>query len=142
MRRVVVAGRTGRKGSSGFYRYDASGAKRAVDETVYSVIGGERRPIDKAEIADRCVLAMLNEAARCLEEGILRSPRDGDVGAVFGVGFPPFRGGPFRYMDSAGVSRIVERLEDLDVRFPKRFEPARLLADMATAGRSFYSNSR
>ena len=142
MRRVVVAGRTGRKGSSGFYRYDSSGTKGAVDDSIYSVIGGERRPIDKAEIADRCVLAMLNEAARCLEEGILRSARDGDIGAVFGVGFPPFRGGPFRYMDSAGVSRIVERLEDLDVRFPKRFEPARLLADMATAGRSFYSDSR
>lgn len=142
MRRVVVAGRTGRKGSSGFYRYDPSGTKGPVDDSVYTVIGGERRPIDKAEIADRCVLAMLNEAARCLEEGILRSARDGDIGAVFGVGFPPFRGGPFRYMDSAGVSRIVERLEDLDIRFPKRFEPARLLVDMATAGRSFYSDSR
>jgi 3-hydroxyacyl-CoA dehydrogenase/enoyl-CoA hydratase/3-hydroxybutyryl-CoA epimerase len=142
MRRVVVAGRTGRKGSSGFYRYAAGGVKGPVDETVYEVIGGERRPIDKSEIADRCVLAMLNEAARCLEEGILRSPRDGDIGAVFGVGFPPFRGGPFRYMDSAGVDRIVERLEDLNVRFPKRFEPARLLIDMAAAGRSFYAVAR
>lgn len=138
MRRVVVAGRTGRKGSSGFYRYDRSGAKGPVDATIYGVIGGERRPIDKAEIVERCVLAMVNEAARCLEEDILRSPRDGDVGAVFGVGFPPFRGGPFRYMDSVGVSRIVERLEDLNVRFAKRFEPARVLVDMATAGRSFY----
>ena len=142
MRRVVVAGRTGRKGSSGFYRYGVGGEKGPVDESVYSVIGGERRPIDKAEIADRCVLAMLNEAARCLEEGILRSPRDGDIGAVFGVGFPPFRGGPFRYMDSAGVNRIVERLEDLNIRFPKRFEPARLLVDMAAGGRSFYAGPR
>jgi 3-hydroxyacyl-CoA dehydrogenase/enoyl-CoA hydratase/3-hydroxybutyryl-CoA epimerase len=142
MRRVVVAGRTGRKGSSGFYRYAATGEKGPVDQSVYAVIGGERRPIDKAEIADRCVLAMLNEAARCLEEGILHSPRDGDIGAVFGVGFPPFRGGPFRYMDSAGVNRIVERLEDLNIRFPKRFEPARLLIDMAAAGRSFYPGSR
>jgi 3-hydroxyacyl-CoA dehydrogenase / enoyl-CoA hydratase / 3-hydroxybutyryl-CoA epimerase len=142
MRRVVVAGRTGRKGSSGFYRYAANGAKGPVDSSVYSVIGGERRQIDKAEIVDRCVLAMLNEAARCLEEGILRSPRDGDIGAVFGVGFPPFRGGPFRYMDSTGVSRVVERLEDLNVRFAKRFEPARLLLDMAAAGRSFYSGAR
>jgi 3-hydroxyacyl-CoA dehydrogenase/enoyl-CoA hydratase/3-hydroxybutyryl-CoA epimerase len=142
MRRVVVAGRTGRKGSSGFYRYAATGEKGPVDQSVYAVIGGERRPIDKAEIADRCVLAMLNEAARCLEEGILHSPRDGDIGAVFGVGFPPFRGGPFRYMDSAGVNRIVERLEDLNIRFPKRFEPARLLIDMAAAGRSFYPGPR
>jgi 3-hydroxyacyl-CoA dehydrogenase/enoyl-CoA hydratase/3-hydroxybutyryl-CoA epimerase len=142
MRRVVVAGRTGRKGSSGFYRYDPSGTKGPVDESVYAVIGGERRPIDKAEIADRCVLAMVNEAARCLEEGILRSPRDGDIGAVFGIGFPPFRGGPFRYIDSVGVTRIVERLEDLNIRFAKRFEPARLLVDMATAGRSFFAGAR
>ena len=142
MRRVLSAGRTGRKGASGFYRYGEGGVKGSVDETVYAIIGGERRPIEKAEIADRCVLAMLNEAARCLEEGILRSPRDGDVGAVFGVGFPPFRGGPFRYMDSVGVSRVVERLEDLNIRFAKRFEPARLLLDMAAAGRSFYAGSR
>ena len=138
MRRVVQAGRTGRKGGKGFYRYDEAGKKGDVDETIYQVIGQQRRELPADEMVQRCVLAMVNEAARCLEEGILRSARDGDIGAVFGIGFPPFRGGPFRYVDSVGAHRIVEQLEDLRVRFGDRFEPARLLLDAAGARGSFY----
>ncbi len=139
MRRVVGGGRTGRKGGSGFYHYDpADGKKGKVDESVYQLIGGERRPISADEIVQRCVLAMVNEAALCLEEGILRSPRDGDIGAVFGIGFPPFRGGPFRYADSVGAGRIVEQLEELNVRFSPRFAPAELLIEMARGRKKFY----
>ena len=90
------------------------------------------------QIQQRTVMAMLNEAARCLSDGIIRSPRDGDVGAVFGLGFPPFRGGPFRYIDSVGPAQIVERLEELNTRFAGRFEPAQVLFDAATARRRFY----
>jgi 3-hydroxyacyl-CoA dehydrogenase/enoyl-CoA hydratase/3-hydroxybutyryl-CoA epimerase len=141
MRRVVAAGRTGRKGGSGFYEYDESGKKGDVDDSVYQLIGAARRPatdIDAREVAERCVLAMVNEAALCLEEGILRSPRDGDVGAVFGIGWPPFRGGPFRYVDSVGANEIVERMEELNVRFDPRFRPAELLLDLARDRRTFY----
>jgi 3-hydroxyacyl-CoA dehydrogenase / enoyl-CoA hydratase / 3-hydroxybutyryl-CoA epimerase len=138
MRRVVGTGRTGRKGGKGFYLYDLDGTKRRVDESIYEVIGGTRREIPAGEIVDRCVLAMLNEAARCLEEGVLRSARDGDIGAVFGIGFPPFRGGPFRYIDSVGADQIVQQLEDLNDRFRPRFEPSALLLEMARARRSFY----
>ncbi len=138
MRKLVVAGRTGRKGGTGFYRYDAAGKKGPVDETVYEIIGGQRRDVPADEIVERCVLAMVNEAARCLEEGILHSPRDGDIGAVFGIGFPPFRGGPFRYVDSVGAPQIVDRLEDLNVRFEPRFAPAELLVDMARGRKLFY----
>jgi 3-hydroxyacyl-CoA dehydrogenase/enoyl-CoA hydratase/3-hydroxybutyryl-CoA epimerase len=141
LRRVVQAGRTGRKGQSGFYRYDEDGKKGAVDSTVYQVIGGQRReipPEEVREMAQRCVLAMVNEAALCLEEGILRSPRDGDIGAVFGIGFPPFRGGPFRYVDSVGAQQIVEQLEELNDRFSGRFAPSTVLLDAASARRSFY----
>jgi 3-hydroxyacyl-CoA dehydrogenase/enoyl-CoA hydratase/3-hydroxybutyryl-CoA epimerase len=127
MRKVVAAGRTGRKGSNGFYRYDADGKKGAVDESVYALVGGPRREIDREEIVQRCVLALVNEAAYCLEEGVLRSARDGDIGAVFGIGFPPFRGGPFRYIDSVGANRVVEQLEELHARFAPRFHPAELL---------------
>lgn len=59
-------------------------------------------------IAQRCVMMMLNEAARCLDEGVIRSARDGDIGAVFGIGFPPFLGGPFRYMDELGAEKVVK----------------------------------
>lgn len=140
LRRVVEAGRTGRKGRSGFYRYDEAGEKGPVDESIYSVIGRtSRAEVPATEIVERCVLAMVNEAAMCLEEGILRSARDGDIGAVFGIGFPPFRGGPFRYIDSLGADAVVNRLEDLHGRFPNRFAPARVLVEYARARKRFHS---
>ncbi|HEU5481181.1 MAG TPA: 3-hydroxyacyl-CoA dehydrogenase NAD-binding domain-containing protein, partial [Candidatus Tumulicola sp.] len=135
--RVVASGRLGRKGGSGFYRYDAPGGKKTgVDDTIYTLLptGANRTEIPVLEMQQRCVLAMVNEAARCLEEGILRSARDGDVGAVFGIGFPPFRGGPFRYVDSVGLAHIVRQLEVYHGRFAPRFEPARILHDRAAQG--------
>jgi len=138
MRRIVASGRTGRKGGKGFYLYDDEGVKGPVDDSAYEVIGGERRDVPATEIVERCVLALVNEAIRSLEEGILRSPRDGDIGAVFGIGFPPFRGGPFRYVDSVGAGKIVAMLDEQNARFPNRFVSARLLEDMATTRKLFY----
>jgi 3-hydroxyacyl-CoA dehydrogenase/enoyl-CoA hydratase/3-hydroxybutyryl-CoA epimerase len=140
MRRVVESGRTGRKGRSGFYQYDATGKKGEVDPTVYDVLpgGSERREMGASLIQSRCVLAMVNEAALCLEEGVLRSARDGDVGAVFGIGFPPFRGGPFRYVDAMGAARVVDDLEKLNERFPGRFTPSALLVEHARGQKRFY----
>jgi len=157
---VVAAGRYGRKSKKGFYSYDKEGKKGEVDPSVYAVfLERGSIPVAKSiappsaeppawpempavQIQQRTVLAMLNEAARCLSDGIIRSARDGDVGAVFGIGFPPFRGGPFRYMDSLGVKIVVQRLEDLNARFPGRFEPAELLLDMARRNQSFYADER
>ncbi|MEP6619519.1 MAG: fatty acid oxidation complex subunit alpha FadJ [bacterium] len=140
LRRVVESGRTGRKGKDGFYLYDEVGKKGVVDASVYELVphGARRGEIAADEIRGRCVLAMVNEAARCLEEGVLRSARDGDVGAVFGIGFPPFLGGPFRYVDGVGVSDVVRELEDLNGRFPGRFAPAALLVEYARGRRRFY----
>ncbi|MEO5567117.1 MAG: 3-hydroxyacyl-CoA dehydrogenase NAD-binding domain-containing protein, partial [Gemmatimonadaceae bacterium] len=139
LKRVVEAGRTGRKGKSGFYKYDDAGEKGDVDESIYALIGKTHRAnIPASEITERCVFAMVNEAVMCLEEGILRSPRDGDIGAVFGLGFPPFRGGPFRYIDTVGADTIVHRLEDLHSRFPNRFSPSRLLVEHARARKRFH----
>jgi 3-hydroxyacyl-CoA dehydrogenase/enoyl-CoA hydratase/3-hydroxybutyryl-CoA epimerase len=138
--RVVAAGRTGRKGKKGFYRYDEDGKKRGVDPSVYDLLptGQRRTEVPADEIQRRCVLAMVNEAARCLQDGILRSSRDGDVGAVFGIGFPPFRGGPFRYVDSLGVERVVRALEGLNSDRAPRFAPTQLLIEMARESRRFY----
>ena len=140
LRRVVESGRSGRKGRNGFYRYDETGKKGEVDPSVYEVLpgGAQRRDVPGEEIQRRCVLAMVNEAALCLEEGVLRSSRDGDVGAVFGLGFPPFRGGPFRYVDAQGAARLVDDLQQLNERFPGRFAPATVLAEHARTQQRFY----
>jgi 3-hydroxyacyl-CoA dehydrogenase/enoyl-CoA hydratase/3-hydroxybutyryl-CoA epimerase len=151
MQAVVAAGRYGRKVKKGFYLYDEEGKKGDVDQSVYSLLAPAAREttsasgqmqtraqISATEIQQRTVLPMLNEAVRCLDEGVIRSPRDGDIGAVFGIGFPPFRGGPFRYIDSLGVAEVVRQLEELNDRFPGRYEPAELLVNMARRGDWFH----
>lgn len=139
MRAVVNAGRIGRKGKLGFYKYDADGKKGAADGTIYDLLSNPTRSSFTAdEIQQRCALALVNEAARTLEEGIVRSARDGDIGAVFGIGFPPFRGGPFRWIDALGVGKVVDALEDLSARFAPRFVPCDLLVSMARRGARFY----
>jgi 3-hydroxyacyl-CoA dehydrogenase/enoyl-CoA hydratase/3-hydroxybutyryl-CoA epimerase len=144
LQKVLEAGRLGRKGKSGFYTYDEAGKKGGVDESVYALLptGNTRSQIPVEEIQQRCVMAMVNEAARCLEERIVRSPRDGDIGAIFGIGFPPFRGGPFRYMDAVGADEVVRRIEDYHDRFRPRFEPCTLLLDMARNGTRFHDGGR
>ena len=90
------------------------------------------------DLVDRLALLMVNEAVWCLAEGIIASPRDGDAGAILGLGFPPFRGGPFRHVDATGAAAIVERMEELAERHGKRFTPAPMLVEMARSGRRFY----
>jgi 3-hydroxyacyl-CoA dehydrogenase/enoyl-CoA hydratase/3-hydroxybutyryl-CoA epimerase len=137
---VLEAGRFGRKGGKGFYHYDERGRKGDVDDTVYSLLPTRKRrtAMSRATIQRRCVFAMVNEAVRCLEDGVLQSPRDGDVGAVFGIGFPPFRGGPFRYIDALGAPQVVDQLRRLDAEHPGRYTPAGVLVEMAQSGRRFY----
>ena len=81
---------------------------------------------------------MLNEAARCLDEGVIRSARDGDIGAIFGIGFPPFLGGPFRYLDSLGVQNVVNKLTQLSETVDQKFAPAEILVKMASDQKTFY----
>ncbi len=135
---VVAAGRLGRKNRKGFYTYD--GKRKRVDETVYDLLpGGRSRKTFAPElIQERVALQMVNEAVRCLGEGIVRSARDGDLGAVFGLGFPPFRGGPFRYADAVGAAALLSRLRALADRYGARFEPAPLLAERGPTGRRFH----
>jgi 3-hydroxyacyl-CoA dehydrogenase/enoyl-CoA hydratase/3-hydroxybutyryl-CoA epimerase len=92
---VVKDGRQGRKNKRGFYTYDGKN-KKQVDETVYLLLpGGARcKAIDMQEVQQRAVLQMVNEAMHCLGEGILSRSRDGDIGTIFGLGFPPFSAAP------------------------------------------------
>jgi 3-hydroxyacyl-CoA dehydrogenase/enoyl-CoA hydratase/3-hydroxybutyryl-CoA epimerase len=133
--KLVENGRLGRKSKKGFYLY-GEGKTKEVDRSVYDLTpqGQKRTSPAQDEITERCVLQMVNEAAHCLGEGILRSARDGDVGAVFGLGWPPFRGGPFRYADALGAGQIVERLRRYQDRFGERFAPAPRLVELASGG--------
>ncbi len=132
--------RLGKKNQRGFYVYgEPIREDKRVDRAVYAVLGVEpNRELPALEIANRCALRMVNEAARCFGEGVLRSARDGDLGAIFALGFPPFLGGPFHYTDAVGAAELVRRLESYRDTLGPRFSPAPVLIEMARAGATFY----
>jgi 3-hydroxyacyl-CoA dehydrogenase/enoyl-CoA hydratase/3-hydroxybutyryl-CoA epimerase len=134
LRAVVAAGRLGRKSGTGFYTY--GGARKRVDETVYDLLPGgrQRKRLPREAMAERLTLALCNEAARALGDGVVRSARDADIGAVFGIGFPPFRGGPLRALDAMGARAAVDALSRLRDQHGARFEPAPLLVEQARRG--------
>lgn len=137
------AGYSGRKNKKGFYLYDENGKKKSgqINPEMYSFFGGsERKAMNEEEVQLRLGFSMVNEALICLEENIITSPLDGDVGAIFGLGFPPFRGGPFRYMDALGPKKAVEILNDLSQKFGERFKPANILVEKAEKGELFYND--
>ena len=135
--KLVADDRMGRKNGRGFYLYE-DGKRKGVDTTVYETLGvAPETVLARTEIQDRLALQMVNEAALCLEEGILRSARDGDIGAIFGLAFPPFTGGPFSYVDRVGADVVVERLDQLAETHGDRYRPAAILSDYATEGRKF-----
>ncbi|NQZ92231.1 MAG: fatty acid oxidation complex subunit alpha FadJ [Moritella sp.] len=140
--KLLADDRKGRKNEKGFYLYGkkAKKGKKQVDESIYKLLNlkPEAKMAPKA-LAERAVLLMLNEAARCLDEGILRSARDGDIGAIFGIGFPPFLGGPFHYMDSIGIAELVDKLERHQDKYGERFAPCESLKAMAKEGKKFYN---
>lgn len=137
--KLLADDRKGKKNKRGIYQYSGKKPGKEVDESVYKLLNiNVRKTLSEEQIAERCVLLMLNEAALCLDEGLIRNPRDGDIGTIFGIGFPPFLGGPFRYMDSLGISHIVARLEHYQGQFGDRFAPAEVLKKMAADNKTFY----
>ncbi|HAT1613600.1 TPA: fatty acid oxidation complex subunit alpha FadJ [Raoultella ornithinolytica] len=134
--------RKGRKNSRGFYLYETKGrtSKKRPDAAVYSLLGvsAPQARLSGQQIAERCVMMMLNEAARCFDEQVIRGARDGDIGAVFGIGFPPFLGGPFRYMDQLGAGEVVAILQRLAAQYGPRFTPCENLLRMAGQGATFW----
>jgi 3-hydroxyacyl-CoA dehydrogenase/enoyl-CoA hydratase/3-hydroxybutyryl-CoA epimerase len=133
---LVDAGFKGRKNRKGFYKYE-DGSKKEVNREIYKFFGGqERKSVNQNEIQQRLALVMVNEAVLCLQEGILESPTDGDLGAIMGLGFPPFLGGPFRYIDRESPEKIVERMERLQKDHGDRFKPADMLIEKK--GSSFH----
>ncbi|OGQ97091.1 MAG: hypothetical protein A2284_09290, partial [Deltaproteobacteria bacterium RIFOXYA12_FULL_61_11] len=139
---LLTDGRLGRKALKGFYTYSRKRGKTGrVDPTVYNLrpptVTTLRNP-DLVTVTRRLVLAFVNEAMHCFHDGTLRTPSDGDLGAVFGVGFPAYLGGPFSYLDHCGAARVVGELDDLANRFGDRFRPSQILCDSARAGATFH----
>jgi len=123
----------------GFYRY-RDGERTVPDPKVRGLIGTPAsRDIPAETLQERLVLAMINEAARCLQEGVVAKPREVDVAMVLGTGFPPFRGGLLRHADEQRIPIVVDRLQRLADSHGERFRPAEPLLDLARAEQSFYS---
>ena len=140
--KVLDDDRKGKKNGRGFYDYSEGEKGKNVDPSIYSVLGlgkPNENVVSADEIRQRVLYSMLNEAAYCLEEGILRSARDGDIGAIFGLGFPPFTGGPFRYIDSLGLDEVVQTLKELEQAHGQRFSAAKMIVDLAERGEGFYA---
>ncbi len=137
--RMLAAGRLGRKNGRGFYRY-RDGHKAGADGSVYGLLGTRPAPDPNPELIERrLIYAMLNESAAACSEGVVRSARDGDIGAIYGIGFPAFRGGPLRLIDDLGASRVVSTLHELEDQYGERFRPAPALAEMARQGGRYYA---
>jgi 3-hydroxyacyl-CoA dehydrogenase / enoyl-CoA hydratase / 3-hydroxybutyryl-CoA epimerase len=130
-RELVESGYKGRKNRKGFYKYDeGSGKKKEINPEIYTFFGGSnRKTIPMPDIQQRLSLMMVNEAVHCLQDNILESPVDGDLGAILGLGFPPFLGGPFRYIDRLGAETVAGQMNSLQQKHGDRFRPAQLLID-------------
>lgn len=125
----------GKKSGKGFYVH--TGKKRVANEAVKALVYS-KRSFDEKEIIDRAMLIMINEAAMCLEEGIVDNAQYLDMAMVMGTGFPPFRGGLLKYADSLGIQSVVISLHSLETNHGIRFKPAKLLLDMEKNKKTFY----
>ncbi len=151
--KLLNDGRLGKKANKGFYLYQkqslvktiqntAKGIKsgsKQVDESIYRLLSIKPQgSLSATEISKRCTYMMLNEAARCVDEGIVRNARDGDIGAIFGIGFPPFLGGPLRYIDKVGAKSVVAQLSQWAEQHGERYAPCQALVTMAENDESYY----
>jgi len=151
--KLLADGRLGKKAKKGFYLYKKDSlvktiqnrlkgikaGQKQVDESIYSLLTIKPSGnLSAAEISKRCTFMMLNEAARCVDEGIVRNARDGDIGAIFGIGFPPFLGGPLRYIDQIGAKSVVAQLSQWAEQHGERYAPCEALVTMAQNDQSYY----
>ncbi|MGE0368326.1 MAG: enoyl-CoA hydratase-related protein [Candidatus Dadabacteria bacterium] len=138
---MVSEGKTGVRSGTGFYRYHRD--EKRLDRSVSRLLSlheDDTDGISQEYIQDRLVLALVNEAMSCLEEEVIESARDGDVGAVLGLGFPAYRGGPFRYVDTVGAGDVLKKLHNLSVRYGTRYSPPVSLKNTAVGGGRFYED--
>ncbi|HBR14279.1 MAG TPA: hypothetical protein DD723_01895 [Candidatus Omnitrophica bacterium] len=134
---IFKAGYLGKKSGQGFYSH---GKERTPNPEINRLItGSSRRRFDPEVCRERLLYIMINEAARCLEEGVIDGADTVDTGMIFGTGFPPFRGGLLRYADTLGIDHLVSRLEKLGVELnAPRFQPAKYILDLREKRKGFF----
>lgn len=140
MEKMIEKGWLGKKSGQGFYTYD--GKKKSINSDVKKYISEfvqQDLKLQEKEIQDRIISRFVNEAAKCLEDEIIENPVVGDIGLVFGTGFAPFRGGPFRFLDQVGVGNYVGMMNGFADKYGAQFEPCQLLKDYAATGKKFHS---
>ncbi len=142
--RICELGRYGQKTSAGWFHYEPGSRVPIADPEIEKIIvqvsqelGYERRPIDEAEIIQRCMYPLINEGAKILSEGIAQRPGDIDTVWIYGYGFPRQRGGPMFYADSVGLKKIYDVMSKLYDQHGEWLKPAPLLAELAAAGKGF-----
>lgn len=135
---LAKEGYLGKKNGRGFYRYKGR-ERKGPDPAIYKLIArrGDARFAEQ-EIIERAVLLMIKEAVLCLEEKIIERPDMLDAALIFGIGFPPFRGGILRYADKIGARAVINRLEAYAAKYGDRFAPPVSLSEMANKDRGFY----
>lgn len=140
VKKLVNDGRKGKKNHRGFYLYSkGSSKKKVVDESIYCLLNITlNNAMSNDDVVKRCVYLMLNEAVRCIEDKVITECEVGDIGAIFGMGFPPFLGGPYRYIDIIGAQHIVDNLLSWKSCIGMRFQPCELLLSMARNHQTFY----
>lgn len=137
MAQMVELGRLGRKNGKGWYDYPEGGKKHLWPGLADLFPRADNQP-DVEAVKERLLCRQLIECARCFAEGVLETPEDGDIGAIFGWGFAPYTGGPFSHMDTVGIGHVVTVLDRLAAAHGDRFTPTEQLRDMAKSGATFY----
>lgn len=135
--RLVKGGQLGRKSGEGFYLHRGKEAVVSEDSSRF-VKDDSAANLDRVDLELRMVLLMVNEAARCVEEGIVSGPEDVDFAMIMGAGFAPFRGGPLRHADTVGVANVVREMDRLADEGEERFAPCALLKDLAAKDGKLY----
>lgn len=135
LRDIVQAGFLGRKSGKGIFVYEKRSKSREVNADALEIVKRyslePKGAFDDEDKTLRMVSRFVNDAVLCLEEKVLANPLEGDIGAVFGLGFPPFTGGPFHWVDSYGAGRLVKKMETYHNLYGAPFKPAQTLIDMA-----------